>query len=263
MAGIKDYNMNDINYFLLAEVKANNISTVETVANFCLRPAQYLWNGKKIDFIQASGQKAAQLDFIYTSKEHSWVKTALMVVLLVPGTLLGIAFKAYATFRYHVREDDVFMKSCLQKGVMGTIFTPKGQSEFGEKIRAFIAVLQSTGPWNSHLSDTSRPLFLSEVKSMRLLYEQNHPSALGGWSQGYDSRAEQINRDILNNIHFLWNLSYINLADHYSVHPLGTEASGLKEVNPFVVSLQVGKWQFTEALKAQRFFSEHSGLQGY
>ncbi|EFB41719.1 hypothetical protein pah_c024o001 [Parachlamydia acanthamoebae str. Hall's coccus] len=39
-------------HFLMTEVKAKNISKVETIANFCLKPAQYLWHGKKIDFIQ-------------------------------------------------------------------------------------------------------------------------------------------------------------------------------------------------------------------
>lgn len=247
--------MNNINYFLLTEVKAKNISTEEKIANFCLRPAQYLWNGKKIDFIQELDQKAVQIDFIY-SYEHSWVKTVLMVALLIPGVLLGSAFKAYATCRHHVREDDAFIKKCLKKDAVGTILTPTGQSEFGKKIRNFISVLQSTGSWNSHFNDASKPLFLSEIEDMRLLYEENHPSALGGWGKGYMPKAAEVNRNILNNIHLLWNLSYINLADHYATSQPEVEVSALKEINPYVVSLQVEQLKFTESVKAKDFFSD-------
>jgi hypothetical protein len=246
--------MNNINYFLLTEVKAKNISTVEKIANFCLKPAQYLWNGKKIDFIQELDQKAVQIDFIYNSKEHSWIKTALMVVLLIPGVLLGSTFKAYATCRHHVREDDVFMKKCLKKDVVGTILTPTGQSEFGKKIGHFISVLQSTGSWNSHLKDTSKPLFLSEIENMRLLYEEIHPSPAEGWCRQYAPEAEEVNRNILNNIHLLWNLSFINLADHYVSSAPRIEVSALKEINPSVISLQVEQLKFTKAVKAQDFF---------
>lgn len=246
--------MNSINYFLLTEVKAKNISTAEIIANFCLTPARYLWNGKKIDFIQESGQKAAQVDFIYTSNESSWVKTAFMVVLLIPSTFLGMAFKGYATYRYHVLEDDVFLQNCLKRDAIGKLFTGKGQSAFGEKIRAFIDVLKSTYLWNPHFKHTNKPLFLSEITSMRLLYEENFPTS-GGWTKQSMPQAVKINREILDNIHFLWNLSYINLADHYAVSEKRIEVSALKEINPTVISLETEQLKFTDELKAEKFFS--------
>lgn len=248
--------MDSINYFLLTEVKAKNISTVEGVANFCLKPAQFLWNGKKIDFIQEANKKAAQIDFIYKPEERSWVKTTSMIILLIPSTLLGAALKTYAVCRYHKRTDDVFLQKCLQKGVVGKIYTQRNQSEFGKKIHTYISTLQSTGSWNGHLKDVNKPLFLSEVGSLRLLYEENHPNGFGEWNKQYAPEAVGINRKILNDIHFLWNLSYINLVDHYAVSQRGIEVSALKEINPSVIALQLPQLKFTETVKAKVFFSQ-------
>ncbi|MBS4167920.1 hypothetical protein [Parachlamydia sp. AcF125] len=247
--------MNQINDFLLAEIKAKNVPTSEKVANFLLKPTQYLWNGKKIDFIQENGQKAVQIDLIYQVNEHSWLKTACMITLLIPATFLGAILKIYATCRYHRGEDDTFMKKCLKQGAMGKILTPRGQSQFGEKVRDFIETLQSTGSWNAHLANTNKPLFLSEIKGMRLLYEENHPSAFGGWGKEYMPKAAATNRKILDNIHLLWNLSSINFADHYALSSPEMEKEALKEINPYVISLQVDQLKFTKPVKAKAFFA--------
>ena len=246
--------MNALNYFLLTEIKAKNISTAETIANICLKPAQYLWNGKKIDFIQENSQKAVQLDFIYNSNEYSWKKTAIMVSLLIPATLLGAIFKTYATYKYHAREDDIFMQKCLKRNVVDTVLTPRGQSEFGEKVKAFIAVLRSTSVWNGHFEDKKKPLFLSEIAVIRLLYEENHPVGKYGWEKHTDPKAIEVNRKILDDIHFLWNLSHINVVDHYAVSLAGKEVRHLKEINPSVAFFQVKNLQFADTVKAKEFF---------
>jgi hypothetical protein len=158
-----------------------------------------------------------------------------MVILLIPGTILGIAFKTYATCRYHVQEDDVFMKNCLKKGEVGKIFTPKGQSKFGEKILAFIDLLQSktVNLQNPDFKATSRPFFLSEVRNMKLLIEGHQWNPYGGWYIQYVSGAANINRLILANVHFLWNLSSIYLADHF-IASSSPEEAVLKEIKPSV-----------------------------
>jgi|GEM_PF-6700102 len=232
--------MNNISYFLLTEVKGKNISTAERVANFFLIPAQYLWNGKKIDFIQEPGRIAIQMDFIYTAKERSWVKTAAMVVLVVPGILLGSAFKAYATCRYHVTEHDTFMKKCLDKKI-GKILIPKGQGEFGTKISHLIEVLKSK-------NKISQPLFLSETEYMDLSLEKYQLTPAGGHIEQFNPKAKKFNDVILDNIHLLWNLSYIYFADRL-IEQKASQA--LQEINPDVTFFNPQTSKRNDAKKAK------------
>ncbi len=68
---------------LTTEIKAENLSSLERFADVLLTPVQYLWNGRKVDFIQGcSNQKACQMDFIYTPEKRSWIRTCLMIVAL-------------------------------------------------------------------------------------------------------------------------------------------------------------------------------------
>ncbi len=247
--------MNEINYFLLTKVEAKNISIAETIANFCLTPVRYLWNGKKIDFIQDLNLKAVQIDFIYGFEKYSWIKTALIIVLFVPGVALGSVFKAYAICRHHVKEDDIFIKACLKTDEVNKILVPTGQHEFGNRIAGLIDELRSKKSCHPCFSDTHKPLFLSEIESIKLLYENNHLNAFGDWDKQYIEQAALANRRILDHIHLLWNLSFINFADHYANFPPGIEVSALKEINPSVVSLQVKELKFTEPVKVKDFFS--------
>ncbi|KAF3361821.1 hypothetical protein PHSC3_001587 [Chlamydiales bacterium STE3] len=253
--------MSKLDYFLLTQVQRKNIGTAETVANFCLKPAQYLWNGKKIDFIQEDDLKAAQVDFIFNSQQRSWKMTAFMVVLLIPGTLLGATLKAYALLRSYDREDTAFLLDCLKKEQANKIFVPQGQAEFGEKIRQLTETIRSTGSLSARLMDKNKPLFLSEIGDLRLLYEENHPSAFGGWTKECNPKAIEVNNTMLDNIHLLWNLSYINLVDRYRPlsYPVGEEWS-LKKINPTVTSLNVETLKFTEDMKAKDFFAKKYGM---
>lgn len=249
--------MDGVKYFFTTEVKAKNIAIVERVANFFLIPAQYLWNGKKIDFIQGPNrEKAVQIDVIFRDTQFLWIKIACMIMLLIPGLLVGGVLKAYATCRHHVKEDDDFMKKCLEKHKKlkeHKILASKGHHNFATNISELIQTIRSTGSLgDEHLTDSSKPLFLSEIQDMRLIYEKHHPS--GGQCVVHDSPAAVMtNRKILDNIHFLWNLSYFNLADHFIVSTPGTEVPALKAINPYVVSFQLQSGKRSEAVKARDF----------
>jgi hypothetical protein len=216
-----------ISYFLITEVKGKTISPVENAANFCLKPAQYLWNGKKVDWIQEGADKAIQIDLIYTPGERSWPLAALMIVLLIPGTILGAALKGYAFCKHHVEADDVFVKENLNKPLSNAVYFQDLQ--FGEKVSDFIGTLQSTSDLNPAFNDTGKPLFLSEITDIKLRPERHF--------ENYSRLAAQVNGAILKDVHLLWNVSHIDVSDHFaraSRTSTEKEQEALIAINPFV-----------------------------
>lgn len=161
-----------INYFL-TEVKGANIGYLEKAGDFCLKPAQYLFHGKKVDFIQ--GKKvnfidenciAAQKDLIFNPHERTWLKVALMVLLFIPGTILGFALKIYP-FCSREKAHDALIKKTLNSGREEQICSE--DAEFKSIIENYIALLKNSS--SSSGSGYQPAYFLSEVKKLDLGYE--------------------------------------------------------------------------------------------
>ena len=251
--------MEAIKNLLSTEVKSKNNTTVENTLNCVLTPAQYLFNGKKVDWIQVGDQKALQIDDIYKG-EKTLLKTIVMVVLLVPTSIIGGAFKVLLVRNNYSDFDISFIQKCLKKE-NGVIYVPKGHRAFAEKIYKYIQSLQSTKTWNVQFNKEGLP-FLSEITDLRLLYETHHPSTLDGrWRQQFNNRRKNKNTEILDNIELLWNLSHMNLADRYIQDGLcGNEMEKLCTINPNVIFLKIDQSgaeapKFSEKMSAVEFFS--------
>ena len=105
--------LDGVKLFFITEVKREHVQKSEKIGNFFLRPAQYLWHGKKIDFVQSGTDFASQHDAIYKPAQRSWLKAVLMVIALVPATIIGSIFKGYATVKYHNAQHTAQFKACL------------------------------------------------------------------------------------------------------------------------------------------------------
>jgi hypothetical protein len=85
-------------------------SRLEDMASFCLQPAQYLFGGRQVSRITPALLQSIP---IYQSSDRSWLKMASMIVLLIPGLLIGGLCKAVAVYLYHIKEHDALAERCL------------------------------------------------------------------------------------------------------------------------------------------------------
>ena len=232
------------NYFFLTRLQGMNVSTIEKFGNFCLTPAQYLWNGKKVDLIQTGSNTAIQIDYIYDpSESYPWEKTAFMITLFIPSTLIGAACKLYSSYAYPFhQEEDAWIKRCLQnRPESSQILCPKGQAYFAQEVQCFINALKEIEHHRYNYLNfpkDEKPVFLSDIIGLELPPEAHH--------------RRYSNRDILNRINFLWNLAAIDVGDFYNgLSEIGPEKHALCCFNSTVTSSQE-----KQDMKAKDFFKK-------
>lgn len=208
-----------------------NQSAIDHVINFLFKPVQYFWNGKKIELIEQENNKACQfIGSIYKDRDHSPWKTAMMVALFIPGTILGISlqkFKAYGDFS---KRENQFLRECLNQPIRGVLYTPNGQEEFAEKIGDFV---QALSPFN--LINTDYIIVFSEITHLNLLKEENQfNEQKRKWEKIFTRQHLECNKKILENIDLFWNLKSINFEDHYHATYIKSERATLLKLNPKV-----------------------------
>ncbi|MDR3624999.1 MAG: hypothetical protein P4L16_07670 [Chlamydiales bacterium] len=245
---------NTMSYILTTEVKGKEIHSIENFANMCLKPAQYLWNGKKVELIQRDEQLALQTDFIYQLDERSWKKCAIMVVLLIPGVIIGIALKAYAMHQYHAKGSDEFIKKCLNKDI-GTVYVSKGQNSFGKLVSGYIQKLKL----EENDLKNRKIIFLSEVDYIALRNETHHCTSYlqKTWITKFSTRNFQVNGDILRDVDLLWNLGCLNLADRQLLHD---DKVVLIKMNPMIVQHETTTHTRTEPKRANKLFDLNAAI---
>lgn len=236
--------MTQIGFLLTTEVKGKNIQPVEKTANYFLTPVRYLWNGRKVDLIQKEGHKAIQYEYAYLPSERNGQKFLIMVVLLIPGAIIGITLKVYAFFRYHDAEEDYWIERCLIENKPNTIVAPMGEEAFALQINEYQKALSQTVHPRS--VSNSNHLFFSEVERVSLLV----PDYLGAVS----NEKLLINQAVLFNVDLLWNLSMIDLSDYYEVAQQGPEVEKLKTLNCKVSAFGQGWYgNMTEFLQSNYY----------
>ena len=249
--------MDVLKLFLTTEVKAISNSEAENFANECLRPVQYLFNGRKIDYIQQGQQVAVQADKIYKDSEKNQQKTIIMILLLVPAVIIGGAFKIYAV--YQDNKDYELIAACLSMEAT-LIYTHIRDRNFGKKIKAFIAILKSAGIMNMDPQVEKDPLFLSEITTFRLLQKSNLGrgekvvrglSSFASLLTDSDLTLDRVaitNQIILQSIQtgLLWNLNFLDTADSENVqNPFGRSIELVQSSsNGFTLSEQKRKEAF-------------------
>lgn len=254
--------MTDLAYVLNTEVKGKNIRTSEHVANFFLTPVHYLWNGKKIDFIQRGDQRACQVNYIFaegisnTPEKKTLFKVIIAIICLIPGVLIGGAIKTFAICT-HSREDKIFMKKCLKLD-LGVIRTPKDQTDFGNYVKKLIATIGQTDFIKAKYGDGEiKNLFLSEVNHFWLYWEKYHPNSnpFGNttWVTSTNAAAVDANRVILNGMDLLWNLSGFTARDHYLNYGPLREKEALQEMNPVIENFNKTNLEFDQGIRARAF----------
>ena len=210
--------MLNANLFFLTEVKGLNVQLSEKIGNFFLRPAQYLWKGKKIDFIQFERNFAVQKDEIYKPCQRSWFKSLFMIIALIPGTILGTGFKLYATLRYHIPAHDTLIMNCLQPR-HPNLNIISNNADFASEVTSYIEALNKefrSHPdlhidnyiYKNHKGERICP-FLSEIEGITLVPEYETTCSVTN-SEGMNN-----NDAILEKIYFLWNLSVLNVGNRY------------------------------------------------
>lgn len=211
-------------YILTARIHGKNISGLESFAYSCLSPARYFWNGREVDLIQKySMDFAVQMKLSYPKNQHySWFKTAIMVVFLIPGVIIGGAINLALTWPKRHSKEVVFIQNNLN-GNLNCVIGPN--QEFNKEVKDFIKGIKAV---DQHLK-TFLPLFLSSVTSFRLPEVPD---------QHQFSRQAIVKKhtEILDRIYLLWNLKDFILSH-------GNELSWahkhhINQINPIIWSLR-------------------------
>lgn len=254
--------MSNVKFLLTTEVLGQKIQPVEEVANIFLTPARYLWNGRRVDFIQKASMKACQYDVAFKPEDKSTRQWVLMVILFVPGAVIGIVLKGYAAYKYHDSAEDAWIQRCLDQNVNGKIYHPKGDALFGDLVSHYIDALSSSQP---SLADVNKKpvVFLSEIGIVYL--KSCTRSSREHFTYGEISTNQQniaINQTILSDISLLWRLSVLNMVDYYEVVHEGLEVEGLKALNPQIVTYSTATQSYSKPLSAQEFFANRAQQPG-
>lgn len=217
------------NYFFFTEIKGECISPFEKYGNKLLSPLRYLGNGKKVDLIQEHEfvddktsplKTAVQMDLSCPSDKPSW-KTALkMMLLVIPGTILGACLKLIGIYKRPLgHEITNLIKDCLRQNQPGEISgTPS----------SFVGLVQdSIQFFKKELKiDTKKVLFFSEIKELTLCEVKLND---GDWSSTDIGR----NVKILNDVNLLWNLTLLDVKNHFEEQFSSTP----RYVKPFLISI--------------------------
>lgn len=203
---------------LTTALKGKNVSWADQVADFCLNPVHYLWEGRKVEIIERGELSAYIVDSAYREKDHHFLMTALMVILLIPGLCVGGIFKAIAVSFHHTQDQDFIMGRVLatwekteERLKPMKVFDGGKSREFCTQIRALQEALKKV------VSDEKDgPLFLSEVQEIELPFD-----------------SQELNHTILKNLDLLWNLKLLHLNNHQCS---AEEKALLKKMDPLVTS---------------------------
>lgn len=202
----KIYNSDRIAFFLNTEVKGKNIQPVEKVANFCLTPVRFLWNGRKVELIQQGQNKAIQYEHAYTASERSdYNQFFLMVVLVIPGAVVGIVLKLYAYHKYHDKKEDESILRELKFTSYpygGCLGLPGSDRHFCNFVQGFLQTIKIMYPKKG-----DSLVFLSEIETLTL----HKPTSV----EQINQRNIRHNQEVLNNLGLLWNLKVLVASGHY------------------------------------------------
>lgn len=114
------------------EVNYPEKSRLEKGADYILTPARYLFRGKTISVLNGKIAKQ-QLAF----SDRPWIKTALMILLLIPSLLVGLPLKAVC----HFLAPDYYRKMDIPSSLkpeFERVFSPAIFKSYREQLRACI-----------------------------------------------------------------------------------------------------------------------------
>lgn len=139
---------------LIHELRYQEKSLLEKGADAFLKPARYLFRGKTITLL--NGKIAAERD---SYRRKSWIKTSLMILLLLPGLLAGIPLKgiAYAIAPGYIRRLTI---PSPRKAEFDRVFSTPLFKPYREQLQACL---------RTELSN--RPGFLCKLKQQPFLQE--------------------------------------------------------------------------------------------
>jgi hypothetical protein len=84
-------------FYLTTKLQTEHSSYLNSAANFSLTPVRHLFGGRTFEIIGTTSQE------INTPPSNSMLKTAFMILVIIPGLLLGIVLRAASLLIKEVR----------------------------------------------------------------------------------------------------------------------------------------------------------------
>jgi len=231
-------------YIATSNVKGAQVSSAESLANFCLAPMRYFGKGRTVELFKHDDEHAVYVFSSYKKDEKSWVKTAFMIIAFVPGFLIGIMIKAPIVLWQNSRDESAEknvtaickadIKLIIDNWKNTTLVS--GNLSLKGSIDDVRKALAKINPYVKY-----ETLVLSDITSIRLpvkhskLNEQGYIELPSKVLQRWEVRKESI----FKNIHFFNNLKRLDLGDRFPVTFTDETKKVLRQINPLITTLRI------------------------
>ena len=162
------------------EVNYPEKTSLEKVADVLLKPARYLFRGKQVNVLDA---KIVNERIAFSEK--TWMKTALMVLLLLPSLLVGIPLKALCYLRspYYLRKLEI--PSPLKRE-FERFFSPQIFKSYRQQLQNCIRAEMAKKPSLISRLEKSKEPFLSHMHTLLKITDEKiveTPSSNRAWHE--------------------------------------------------------------------------------
>jgi hypothetical protein len=191
--------MSNLELFYTLKIQAKNTSPLERVGDFFLTPVHYLWDGRKVDWIQ-NGEEQIACQFAPLYPKGNWLKTAWMIAALIPGIILGTLIKA-PVFFFHKSKHDAFILKAYNQRPNRTFYALQKDGQDSTLFTEKLDNLQKACKDRLTLTakEAEAPVFFSEISTIHLRRVHDQPNET-------EKKTAEQNKRILENLELMWNL---------------------------------------------------------